>query len=143
MSEKKLSRRGLREQIFILVFMSEFNDYSIMPEQIRKYLDDPERNADEQSLEYIEKKANEIILRSEELDDIIDTYAEKWNTSRMGRVELAILRLAVFEMIHDDDIPVSVAINEAVELAKKYGPDDSPSFINGILANIVREMKLS
>ena len=142
MSTKKLSRRSLRENIFILVFMSEFNDYSLMPEQIRKYLEDPEREADEASLEYIGKKANEIILREEELDDVINTYAEKWNTARMGRVELAIFRVAVFEMIHDDDIPVGVAINEAVELAKKYGPEDSPSFINGILANIVREMKL-
>ncbi|MBO6137752.1 MAG: transcription antitermination factor NusB [Lachnospiraceae bacterium] len=142
MSVKKLSRRSLRENIFILVFMSEFNDQSLMPEQIKKYLEDPERNADEDSLEYIEKKANEVIQRSGELDEVINTYAEKWNTARMGRVELAIFRLAVFEMIHDDDIPVSVAINEAVELAKKYGPEDSPSFINGILANIVREMKL-
>ena len=142
MSTKKLSRRSLRENIFILVFMSEFNDYSLMPEQIRKYLDDPEREADEASLEYIEKKANEIILREEELDDVINTYAEKWNTERMGRVELAIFRVAVFEMLHDDEIPLSVAINEAVEIEKKYGPEDSPSFINGILANIVREMKL-
>ncbi|MBQ9505146.1 MAG: transcription antitermination factor NusB [Lachnospiraceae bacterium] len=142
MSTKKLSRRSLRENIFILVFMSEFNDYSLMPEQIRKFLDDPEREADEASLEYIEKKAKEIILREEELDDVINTYAEKWNTERMGRVELAIFRVAVFEMLYDDDIPVSVAINEAVELAKKYGPEDSPSFINGILANIVREKKL-
>ncbi len=142
MSTKKLSRRSLRENIFILVFMSEFNDYSLMPEQIRKFLDDPEREADEASLEYIEKKAKDIILREEELDDVINTYAEKWNTERMGRVELAIFRVAVFEMLHDDDIPVSVAINEAVELAKKYGPEDSPSFINGILANIVREKKL-
>ena len=142
MSEKKLSRRSLRENIFILVFMSEFNDPSMMPEQIRKFLEDPEREADAASLEYIEKKANDVIAREEELDEVINTYAEKWNTARMGRVELAIFRLAVYEMIHDEDIPVSVAINEAVELAKKYGPDDSPSFINGILANIVREMKL-
>lgn len=142
MSGKKLSRRNLREQIFILVFMSEFNEESEMPEKIKRYLEDPDRNADEKSLAYIEKKASAVIDKAGELDETINAHAEKWNTARMGKVELAIFRLAVYEMIYDDEIPVSVAINEAVELAKKYGPDDASSFINGILANIVRNLEL-
>ena len=142
MSGKKLSRRNLREQIFILVFMSEFNEESEMPEKIKRYLEDPDRNADEKSLAYIEKKASAIIDKAGELDETINAHAEKWNTARRGKVELAIFRLAVYEMIYDDEIPVSVAINEAVELAKKYGPDDASSFINGILANIVRNLEL-
>ena len=119
MSGRKLNRRGLREQIFILVFMAEFNEPDEMDERIERYLSDPDRNADEGSLEYIRKKASHILELRDKLDDTLNTYAEKWNTSRMGKVELAVFRLA-----------------------KKYGPDDAPSFINGILANIVREMKL-
>ena len=59
--------------------------------------------------------------------------AKGWKTGRMGKAELAILRLAVYEMKYDEDVPVKVAINEAVELAKKFGGDESPAFVNGIL----------
>ncbi len=142
MSEKHLSRRSLREQIFILVFMSEFALPEEMPDRIEKYLSDPDRNADEESLEYIRNKVKLVLEKREELDGIINECAQKWNTARMGKAELAIFRLAVYEMLYDEEIPVSVAINEAVELAKKFGPEDAPSFINGILANIVREKKL-
>ena len=72
-----------------------------------------------------------------ELDQQIDQVAEGWKTRRMGKVELAILRLAVYEMKYDDQIPEKVAINEAVELAKKFGGSDAPAFINGILAKLV------
>lgn len=71
------------------------------------------------------------------MDEQIDKVASGWKTDRMGRVDLTILRLAVYEMKYDESVPVSVAINEAVELAKKYGQDESPAFINGILAKLV------
>ena len=71
------------------------------------------------------------------LDEEINRVAEGWKTRRMGRVELTILRLALFEMKDDEEIPEKVAINEAVELAKKFGGDDSPAFVNGILAKLV------
>lgn len=63
--------------------------------------------------------------------------AEGWKTGRMGKVDLTLIRLAVYEMKYDEDVPVGVAINEAVELAKKYGTDESPAFINGVLAKLV------
>lgn len=67
----------------------------------------------------------------------INEIAKGWTTKRMGKVELTILRLALFEIQYDEDVPEKVAINEAVELAKKFGGDDSPSFVNGILAKLV------
>ena len=72
----------------------------------------------------------------DEIDTLINTHATGWKTSRMNKVDLTILRLAVYEMKWDDDVPVSVAINEAVELAKQFGGEESPSFVNGVLAKI-------
>lgn len=69
---------------------------------------------------------------------MINEIAEGWKTERMGKVDLTILRLAVYEIRFDEDVPTSVAINEAVELAKKYGQDGSPSFVNGILAKFAK-----
>ena len=73
------------------------------------------------------------------LDDKINQVAQGWKTKRMGKVELTILRLAVYEMDYDEEIPEKVAINEAVELAKKFGGEDAPSFINGVLAKMVQK----
>ena len=75
---------------------------------------------------------------TEEVDELINRYAKGWQTRRMAKVDLSLIRLAVFEIRHDPDVPDKVAINEAVELAKKYGGNDSPSFINGILGKVVR-----
>ena len=71
-----------------------------------------------------------------EIDKTIDEKSTGWKTSRMGKVELTILRLAVYEMLFDEDVPVTVAINEAVEIAKKFGGDDTPAFVNGVLAKV-------
>lgn len=68
----------------------------------------------------------------------INEVAKGWKTGRMGKAELAILRLAVYEMLYDEEVPVKVAINEAVELAKTFGGDDSAAFVNGILAKLVK-----
>ena len=87
--------------------------------------------------EKILQRVESIMSKIPELDQQIDQVAEGWKTRRMGKVELAILRLAVYEMKYDDQIPEKVAINEAVELAKKFGGSDAPAFINGILAKLV------
>ena len=129
-----MNRSRRREHIFILLFEAEFNKTEEMPEQIRLYFDDPGNKADEKSEKYIQDKVAAIIEKVPELDRMLNEKSEGWNTKRMGRVELAIMRLALYEMVFDDDIPVGVAINEAVELAKKYGQDDAGSFVNGVLA---------
>lgn len=82
------------------------------------------------------EKFDHIKERIDEIDEKINQVAKGWKTERMGKADLAILRLAVYEMLYDEDVPVKVAINEAVELAKKYGGDESPAFVNGILGKI-------
>ena len=85
----------------------------------------------------LKERAEMIMVKIPELDEMINQVAEGWKTRRMGKVELTILRLALYELKYDDAIPDKVAINEAVELAKKYGGNDSPAFVNGILAKLV------
>ena len=129
-----MSRRELREQIFKLLFRIEFNDETEMPQQVIMFFDQEEKPVTESEKEEIEDKYARILEKREELDAMLDEKATGWNVSRMGKVDLTILRLALFEMLHDDKIPVSVAINEAVELAKKFGQTDSPGFVIGVLA---------
>jgi len=88
---------------------------------------------------YLEKRVAKIMELIPEIDEKINEIAEGWRTRRMGKVELTILRLAVFEMKYDEDIPEKVAINEAVELAKKFGGDEAPAFVNGILAKLIQK----
>ncbi len=129
-----MSRRELREQIFKLIFRVEFNDREEMEEQEQFFFSDDELEADEKDTEYISQKSGRILEKLDEIDELINTRAKGWTTQRMGKVDLTILRLAVYEIVFDDDIPTGVAINEAVELAKKFGQDESSSFVNGVLA---------
>lgn len=134
-----MGRSEQREQIFALLFRVEFNAPEDMPEQLRLFLEDEERGIREKDAEYISGKYEKIQNKLSQLDEMINQKAEKWDVGRMGRVELTILRLAVYEMLFDDDIPESVAINEAVELAKKYGQENSGAFVNAILAKFVKQ----
>ncbi len=128
-----MSRRELREQIFKLLFRIEFNSQEEMPEQEELFFEDF-CVADEEDTAYISGKYRNIVEKLGTIDDMLNGKAENWDTARMGKVDLTILRLALYEMVFDDDIPTGVAINEAVELAKKFGQDASAGFINGILA---------
>lgn len=128
-----MGRREQREQIFKLVFQLEFNDMSEMPEQMRLYLEQEEIQS-EKDCAYISEKFEKIQEKLTELDGFINEQATGWKTDRMGKVDLAIIRLAVYEIKYDESVPTSVAINEAVELAKKFGQDESSSFVNGVLA---------
>ena len=83
-------------------------------------------------------KSEDILTKIEAIDGIIEAVSEGWSISRIGKPELAILRLAIYEINYDDEIPDSVAINEAVELSKIYCPDNAKSFINGVLAKVVK-----
>ncbi len=128
-----MGRREQREQIFKLVFQLEFNDKTEMPEQMKLYLEQEEIQS-EKDCTYISDKFEKIQEKLSEIDDLINEQTIGWKTERMGKVDLAIIRLAVYEIKYDDSVPVSVAINEAVELAKKFGQDESSSFVNGVLA---------
>lgn len=128
-----MSRRELREQIFKLLFRIEFNSKEEMQEQTEFFFEE-EDQTDTKDAAYVTEKLNRILEKLSEIDRALNEKVQGWNTERMGKVDLTILRLAVYEILFDDTIPLGVAINEAVELAKKFGQDSSPSFVNGVLA---------
>ena len=130
-----MTRRELRENTFKMLFRKEFYPVEELEEQF-EYFTESLENLSDTDREYIHNKAFGTIGKIEEIDDVIAGVAEGWKINRMSKVDLTIMRLAYYEMKFDDDIPVIVAINEAVELAKKYGGDDSSSVINGILAKL-------
>ena len=135
-----MKRSELREHIFRMIFGYEFNSDAEMPEQMQLYfeqLDEEDGVPTEMEVTYIRDKALNVILKTEEIDEMLNTNTKGWKTSRMNKVDLSILRLAVYEMKWDDEIPEGVAIDQAVELAKKYSGDEGPSFINGVLAKLV------
>lgn len=147
-----MNRKRLREHCFKMLFCTGFYPEDEKEAQMEQYFEEPSEEetqedgseevlhdpeADAQDRAYIKEKVEKILEKTEELDAAINGVAEGWKISRMGRAEVAILRLALFEIRYDETVPTKVAINEAVELAKKFGGNDSPSFVNGILAKLV------
>ena len=130
-----MTRREIRELIFKMVFRVEFHSEEEIPQQMRLFMDALDA-AGEKDRAYMEQKVKDIIAHLQEIDTLIDQSAKNWKTSRMAKVELTLIRLAVYEIKFEPDIPTGVAINEAVELAKLYGEDNSASFVNGVLARI-------
>lgn len=133
-----MGRHEQREQIFMLLFQVEFHEPEDMPRQMRLFLEDNEAIASQKDSDYIENRCMAVREKLAEIDKLINDNTEGWDTGRIGKVELTVLRLAVFEMRYDDDIPPRVAIDEAVELAKKYGQENSGGFVNAILAKIMK-----
>lgn len=130
-----MKRSKLREHLFKMVFVYAFTLERDMPEQLEMYLDGIE--------ELTEKDREELLARYEgvhahipEIDQRLGGTAKGWKVDRFAKADLAILRVAVYEMFYDESVPQGVAINEAVELAKKYGGDGSPAFVNGILGEL-------
>ena len=119
-----------------MLFRVEFYNQEEMSEQIALYEDDA-CSWKEKDKTYIFEKVEKISEKLEEIDAKINEVSEGWKTGRMGKVDLTLIRLAVYEMLYEEDVPAKVAINEAVELAKQYGTDNSPSFVNGVLAKLV------
>ena len=142
-----MTRSLIREHLFKLLFRIEFNAPEDMPEQMRLYFEDGFADEDhkstgsdipEEDREYIMNKYERIMEHLPEIDTKIDNAAKGWSISRIGKVELSVLRLAVYEMLYDEDIPVGVAIDEAVELSKRFGQVSSGPFVNGILATLAK-----
>lgn len=149
-----MTRRELREHCFKMLFCTEFYPAAEKKEQLEYYFNAPDEEetgkdgADillhcvalkDEDKNYLEDRVEKMVARIPELDKQINAIAEGWRTRRMGKVELTILRQALYEMQDDERIPDKVAINEAVELAKKFGGDESPAFVNGILAKLVKK----
>ena len=150
-----MTRREAREHCFKMLFSADFYpDKEEAKEQLAQYANGPEEDdADsqghmivlhktdlsEEEAAHLTDRVSAVMDRIPEIDAQIDQVASGWKTRRMGKVELTILRLALYEMKEDEEVPEKVAINEAVELAKKFGGKDSPAFVNGILAKFIPE----
>lgn len=116
-------------------FWEDKSEVSLEPREVDVLLKDKK---DPEVRQYTEKIIHGVIEKLEQVDSAIERYAENWSVPRMAYVDRNILRLAVYEVLLCDDIPVKVAINEAVELAKRYGEEDSSKFVNGILDRIAK-----
>lgn len=129
----KMNRAKLRENTFKLLYCNDFHKESEMPKQFELFWENLS-NIEEKEKEYIISRVNDISKNKSIIDKAISEVSIGWSIDRMSKVDLTILRLAYYEMKMDDSIPNKVAVDQAVELAKKYGSDNSPNFINGILS---------
>lgn len=148
--EDRMTRRQLRESIFKALFRIEFSDGQERKEQVEYHLQELAEQeqedgtivfAKEQDVEYVRQKALDVLAHLDELDTMIEANTEGWKLSRIGKAELAILRLAVYEMQFDPDVPQSVAINEAVELTKQYCDEDARGFVNAVLGKLAKQQE--
>ena len=132
-----LKRREAREIVMGLLFESEFRSDE-------NYVEIFARSAEEREIpqdEYVKKAYDTIFEKREEIDNCIGAHAHGWRTDRMSKLSRSILRLAVYEMLYEEEIPYSVSINEAVELAKKFDDDKARPFINGILNAVKNDLE--
>jgi N utilization substance protein B len=132
-----MTRRELRTHTFKLLYRTFFYNSEEMKEQERLFFEDSELAIDMYDMNYVQTRVDDVISKLDKIDETIDSKAESWKVNRMNYVDLTIIRLAFYEINYDDDIPMAVAINEAVELAKIYGGDESASFVNGVLAKLL------
>ena len=132
-----MTRHKLRDKVFGLVFRIEFYPAEEMNEQIGNFREHAEEEGYlSEDIDYIITKFEGVMSKLTAIDEAIDKCAVGWTRNRMGKCELASLRLGIFEMLYDDDIPVSVAMDEAVEIAKTYGDPTSGAFVNAILTKV-------
>ncbi len=129
-----MKRSELREQVFKLLFRVEFNTPEEMREQEDLFISTSDVELSEKDAAFVKERYEQIESKITEIDSLINAETKGWDTVRIGKVELAILRLAVYEIKFDEQVPTGVAINEAVELSKKFGQDGASSFVNGVLA---------
>lgn len=130
-----MTRREIREHIFLMLFRKDFYNTDELNEQMKLYMEELEASSLKEN-SYLTERFQTVVDKLEEIDSILAGVSSGWKLNRMGKVDLTILRLAIFEMQFDEEMPVKVAINEAVELAKKFGGDDTPAFVNGVLAKL-------
>ena len=134
-----MKRSAIRELTFRLIYSLEIQKVENVQEQINLYFES-NNITDEEAKKYIANAVNGIEEHQEEiLKDIETNLKEEWKLSRISKMDLTILKLAIYEIKYKE-IPYKVAINESLELAKKYGEETSKNFINGILASVVKEI---
>lgn len=134
-----MSRKSARDNAFKCIYEFEFNRDKNVDTILEVCYKD--NNCTEIEKEYIGQVVKGVKDKIEEIDEIILNNLKKWSISRIAKIDLAILRLAIYEINYIENIPVKVSANEAVELAKTYGNSDSKSFVNGLLAKVIEDKK--
>lgn len=132
-----MSRREARKHIFNLVFQTEFNVDVDVKESFDTYTAEYE-NLKKDETDFVSREYRGILANIESIDSYIDKFAVGWNVTRIPKTDLAIMRLGVYEIIFDNEIPDAVAVNEAVELAKEFSGDKAPAFVNAVLSKIAK-----
>lgn len=130
-----MTRKQAREETFILIFEKLFND-----SLVQDILDLAIEVRDLKPDEYIKNVFSGVYENVTDIDSLISEFAVGWKIERISKTALSILRLSIFEIKYCDDIPVSVSINEAVELSKKYATKEDASFVNGILSSVAKSL---
>ena len=133
-----MTRREIRENLYIMLFRLEFHDKDDLSAQAEMCMEDMVGLREKDRAELI-GKFNGVVDNLDVIDAKIEQMAKGWTIGRIAKAELTILRLAIYEIMYDENVPDSVAINEAIELSKSYGGDKASGFINGILSSVVRE----
>lgn len=132
-----MSRKKARDNAFKCIYELEFNKEEDIEKILRYCYDENENKPDE--IEYIEMVVKGVKENLPQIDEIILSKLKNWTLDRIAKIDLAILRLAIYEINYIDDIPDKVSANEAVELAKEYGNNDSRNFVNGVIATVIKD----
>lgn len=135
-----MSRKIARELAFKVIFSVDFQHENEEVEKLIMNLEDETKEITQEDKGYINDIVQGVMAKKEELDEKIRKYLKGWTMDRISKTDLAILRLAIYEITYRDDIPYKVSVNEAVELAKTFSDSTSSSFINGVLAGVVTEL---
>lgn len=131
-----MSRRISRENAMKILYQFQFRDDDVAG-QIEVFINELDE-VDRLQKDFFLDIVHGVVDNKKEIDELIEVHTKGWSIERMPKVDLAIMRLAIYELLHRDDIPSNVSINEAVELAKKYSTEQSGNFINGILGKILK-----
>jgi N utilization substance protein B len=132
-----MSRIETREAVVFFIYQFDFRSETI-DEQISIYVNSNEELKDD--IDYFTSSVKGIVANRDSLDESISKYLKNWTLDRIPKLDKAILETAIYEISYNDEIPTGVAINEAVKLAKKYGTDDSYSYINGVLSSYEKSL---
>ncbi|MGN0174109.1 MAG: transcription antitermination factor NusB [Acutalibacteraceae bacterium] len=130
-----MTRSEQREEILILTFEKTFHE-----EPLEEIIEAAKSLRGEKVSEYVENEVKGIFEKLDQIDELIEKNSIGWKINRIPRVTLCILRIGIFEMLFDDTVPTGVAINEAVELCKKYASDDDKKFVNGVLGTVSKSL---
>lgn len=133
-----MNRRKSREVATQLVFETLINNEGYM-EKIECFRENTDEKIDDIDFGYVARVLRGIEENNECINETISKYLVKWKLERLPKINAAILKMATYEILFEEDIPNKVTINEAIELAKKYGDDNAPAFINGVLNNLIKK----